>query len=161
MDFSTSALLQLDYIGSQTVALGVNGVNVQAFLNSFKEAVQEQALVEAREAGDKSDLRANSKRKSTHLRSNSGSEDESTDNSGKSSDKGIYTMHFELCVDPVVRTREGKNIEERVTQITPLKRAMEKALLIDAVGRNFVLDVTSYLDGMWSQSLKPAGQLKA
>jgi hypothetical protein len=48
-----------------------------------------------------------------------------------------------------------------VTQITHLKRAMEKALLIDAVGRNFVLDVTSYLDGMWSQSLKPAGQLKA
>jgi hypothetical protein len=139
----------------------VNGVIVQTLVNSFKEAAQEQALVEAREAGDKSDLRANSKRKSTHLRSDSGSEDESTDNSSKSSDKGIYTMHFELCEDPVVRTQEGKNIEERVTQITPLKRAMEKALLIDAVGRNFVLDVTSYLDGMWSQSLKLAGQLKA
>jgi hypothetical protein len=88
-DFSTSALLQLDHIGSQTVAPGVNGVIVQALVNSFKEAVQEQALVKAREAGDKSDLRANSKRKSTHLRSDSGSEDESTDNSGKSSDKGI------------------------------------------------------------------------
>jgi hypothetical protein len=96
------------------VAPGVNGVIVQALVNSFKAS----SKVEARETGEKSDLQANSKRKSTHLRSDSGSEDESTDNSGKS---GIYAMHFELCVEQVVRTREGKNIEERVCGMIPYR----------------------------------------